>query len=199
MIPETERNKVVRELRKGGNTLQFIGDKFLITRERVRQLTKGIVPDKVKVVKRKLSEIPLIERLEGRCTEDGNCIVWGGSKTKTGYGTITYKHKKFYTHRAMWKAKYGAIPEGLDVLHKCDNPPCINPEHLFLGTQAINMLDRDLKGRHKCGGGKMTTEKIYSLRKKYNAGAKQIDLAKEYDLHPRTVHKIVNYQTWKTI
>ncbi len=83
------------------------------------------------------------------------CLEWQGSKAKR-YGSTTYKGKYCAIHRKVWMLTQGAIPDGLFVLHKCDNPICCNPEHLFLGTQTDNMRDMAAKGRASKGRPRVT-------------------------------------------
>jgi len=75
------------------------------------------------------------------------CIEWRGTRTQSGYGQKYINGKRYRTHRLAWEWAYGPIPEGILVLHHCDNPPCCNPNHLFLGTQSDNMRDCAKKGR----------------------------------------------------
>lgn len=75
------------------------------------------------------------------------CLLWTGRKSKDGYGKINRKGKTLSAHRYSWTLVNGPIPEGLFVLHKCDVPTCINPDHLFLGTHQDNMDDMKNKGR----------------------------------------------------
>lgn len=75
------------------------------------------------------------------------CIEWTGAKTSAGYGQRRIKGKLYYTHRLSYEQNIGPIPEGCVVRHKCDNPPCFNPEHLDIGTQKDNMQDMHKRGR----------------------------------------------------
>jgi hypothetical protein len=89
------------------------------------------------------------ERFWSKVDKSNDCWVWTGCKNKKGYGVagsgIIGGSKR--AHRACWEYCNGKIPDGLGVLHKCDNPPCVNPEHLFLGTNQDNVDDRERKGR----------------------------------------------------
>lgn len=76
------------------------------------------------------------------------CWDWSGYKQPEGYGTFPHA-KTWYAHRVSWELHNGPIPDGMHVLHTCDNPPCSNPAHLFLGTVADNMADRKAKGRNR--------------------------------------------------
>lgn len=92
---------------------------------------------------------PLRERLAARSQIAANgCMEWIGTKNPQGYGQITIGKRSFRAHRVAWIVANGrAIPSGLVVMHSCDNPGCINPAHLSVGTTRDNVADRDTKGR----------------------------------------------------
>jgi hypothetical protein len=79
---------------------------------------------------------------------DSGCILWDGTRVSSGYGQISIANRMRRVHRVVWELNRGPIPPGMSVCHRCDNPPCINLGHLFLGSHLDNMKDRDAKGRH---------------------------------------------------
>jgi hypothetical protein len=81
------------------------------------------------------------------CMPDG-CHIWTGSKNNKGYGTISFNKKSFIASRSSYVIYNGAIPHGMHICHRCDNPPCVNPAHLFLGSQSDNMKDAVAKNRN---------------------------------------------------
>jgi hypothetical protein len=83
---------------------------------------------------------------------NSDCIEYQGCRDSDGYGDRTVDGKGWAAHRYAWFERFGPIPTGMHVLHRCDNPPCINPDHLFLGTNADNIKDRDRKGRQSHDG-----------------------------------------------
>lgn len=88
----------------------------------------------------------------------GECIEWRGAKTGFGYGKRKINGKSLMTHRLAWERANGPIPNGMCVLHRCDNPPCINPDHLFIGTHGDNNRDCYQKGRRRIASKPAVTE-----------------------------------------
>lgn len=140
-----------------------------------------------------------------RCPLSG-CWLWMGYLTGRGYGHLgRRRHGKkldYKAHRYSFEMHNGPIPDGLCVLHKCDVRNCVNPEHLFLGTQADNMKDRDLKGRgraprgEKHGIAKLSDADVISIRLFLNLGAKQQTIAEAYGVSRKTVSDIKCGRTW---
>ncbi len=90
------------------------------------------------------------EKVELAHVEDG-CSLWWGYLSKRGYGLFSIDGRRIGAHRASWEIHNGPIPAGLDVCHKCDNPSCVRPDHLFLGTEQENLDDMKRKGRAATG------------------------------------------------
>lgn len=98
----------------------------------------------------------MFDRFWNKVDRSGDCWTWQGSRDRKGYGRVSVNQRPVLAHRFSWTLSHGPIPDGLCVLHKCDNPPCVNPEHLFLGTIADNNRDMVAKGRHARYGSKFT-------------------------------------------
>lgn len=92
-----------------------------------------------------------VARFNTKVRETEDCWLWTAGTDKDGYGKFWINGETVRAHRVSWEFCYGPIPEGMDVLHHCDNPPCIRPEHLYLGSDTENMADRDKRGRTATG------------------------------------------------
>lgn len=92
------------------------------------------------------------QRFWAKVNKTEGCWLWTASRTHEGYGMFSIQGRRHYAQRVAWMLTYGLIPEGMLVLHRCDNPPCCRPDHLFLGTHADNMADMATKGRHAAKG-----------------------------------------------
>jgi hypothetical protein len=139
------------------------------------------------------------------------CWHWGASLDTNGYGqfhlNVSYKNgKMFMATRVAYYLHYNIDPIGLAVCHKCDNPKCCNPDHLFLGTLSDNSVDMVRKGRHNkpfgenCKSSKLKESQVLEIREKYKTGLfSQRKLAKEFKVHQTIIGDIVNNQIWKHI
>ncbi len=130
----------------------------------------------------------------------GGCWVWTAGKGIGGYGRMRVGLKTRYTHRLSYEIYCGPIAKGLHVLHRCDNPSCINPEHLFLGTHAQNMADRDAKGRQARQSGetnplaKLSEADVLAI--KSAKGLRQRELAEKYGVSRGHISFIRTGKKW---
>ena len=132
--------------------------------------------------------------------ELGPCWVWTACSNARGYGRFSYRGTPTLAHRVSWELHRGAIPDGLSVLHKCDNPPCVRPEHLFLGTMAENNLDKCKKGRWRKGPEryrrKLTPEEENLVAEAFYSGEPQRAIAVRFQVgqtHVRRVARRVHF------
>lgn len=133
---------------------------------------------------------------------NSNCILWTKNKNRGGYGLRKYKGKIRTAHRVAYEETYGEIPQGMCVLHKCDVPACINPEHLFLGTFKDNAQDRNKKGRNADvrGSKNPNTNLTEEIVLKIRASTKSYrQIAKEFGTSKSRVCGIKLRQTWRHI
>jgi hypothetical protein len=133
----------------------------------------------------------------------GGCLVWGAKKTRNGYGQFSINRKHFGAHRISYELCVGTIPAGAHVLHKCDNRCCVNPDHLFLGTNTDNVRDREAKGRGGAISGedhylsKLTKEAVDEIRSSKGTGITQRQLAKKFNVTPPAISCVLRGITWK--
>ena len=122
------------------------------------------------------------------------CWPWTGAINEWGYGTFWLDGKMIRAHRISWHLTGRDIPEGVLVLHSCDNPKCVNPHHLFLGTPEDNMRDMARKGRTNTT--KLTAIDVKEIRRLDSVGARSKDLARMFYISYASIRYIVNRQTW---
>ena len=135
---------------------------------------------------------------------DGDaCWQWTAGRFDTGYGAFTIERRTMKAHRVSYELAYGPIPDGAFVCHRCDNPTCVRPDHLFLGTPLDNARDRDVKGRgadrrgERAGAAKLTRLQVRRIRQLYASGRlSQAALAARFGISQGTVHVIVTGKCW---
>lgn len=147
------------------------------------------------------------DRIMDLCVPEPNsgCWIWTGAQRSNGYGTVCYRRKHYKAHRLSWEAFRGPIPDGLWVLHKCDTPICVNPDHLFLGTAKNNTDDMWRKGR----GARQTGEshprcrlreaQVIEIRRLAAEGMSRRRLAEMFGVGQGTVQHVVTRQTWRHV
>jgi hypothetical protein len=139
-----------------------------------------------------------------------SCWPWSGTRWATGYGRVAIGTRRRAAHRVAWELTFGPLPswagpDSLCALHRCDNPPCCNPAHLFLGTSAENNHDRHAKGRdgsapcEENGRAKLTEAQVAEVRARLTGGATERSLAMEFGVTKATIHKIKYGRRWRSV
>jgi len=132
------------------------------------------------------------------------CWFWPRSKDKKGYGRMWNGKRVAFAHHFLWEISHNIIlPLGQNVLHSCDNPSCVNPDHLFLGTHADNMADKARKGRSNLGEkhplAKLTEVEVREIRELARNGVSQTEIAVQFEVLPNAISRIVNRIRWKHV
>lgn len=143
------------------------------------------------------------------------CWPWRGS-TNGRYGVLSVEGRSVYAHRRSYEAAYGPIPPGLFVCHTCDNPPCVNPAHLWLGTNADNQRDAMAKGRNgerthperkargeRCHTARLSAADVAAIRLRYRPGRGSPDntssIAREYGMGRSAIWSLIKGLSWAHI
>lgn len=156
-------------------------------------------------MKKSLKSTPLIERIASRSyVMDSGCWEWSGFRLRGQHGVMTFKRRHTYVHRLAWEFFNGAIPDGLFVCHRCDNPPCWNPDHLFLGTYNDNNQDCISKKRHsygtRNGHAKLTEDEVRRIATTYVPGTTTMQqVADQFGVSISRVYNIVRGRAWKQL
>lgn len=128
---------------------------------------------------------------------ENGCWQWRAHTDKDGYGVLPGDRRNIRAHRFSYERHIGEIPQGLIVCHKCDNPGCVNPDHLFVGTAKDNAQDALQKGRHyageKNGRSKLTDNDVLIIQKSTLSGP---DLARHFGVNRSTINRIKRGKSW---
>lgn len=151
-------------------------------------------------------QIAITERFEQRLeVQPSGCIEYKGPHLFSGYGTFNYSGKKTLAHRFAWELWKGPIPAGMWVLHKCDNPPCCNIDHLFLGTCQDNTDDRINKGRDANRSGQnngralLNEDDVRKIHTLLREGLTSVEVASRYSVTADTIRSLKSGFSWKHI
>jgi hypothetical protein len=134
-----------------------------------------------------------------------DCWEWKGRKDIGGYGFFTFRSKEQKAHRVVWILTYGEIPEGMQINHKCDNRGCVNPAHLYIGTQKDNVADMYSRGRQvvlagsKSAVARLTEQEVLAIRVLFQTEITKADLARMFNISESSIRFIIQRKTWKHI
>lgn len=148
-----------------------------------------------------------------------DCWEWQANRLPAGYGQVKIEGRSYGAHRIAWQLTNGPIPDGKSVLHRCDNPPCVRPDHLFIGTQSDNIKDAFAKGRASAPGGgyrgehppesvargshhgrsKLTEDKVREIRSLAAEGWTLARLSERYGVRMSTLSYVIRRETWAHI
>lgn len=147
-----------------------------------------------------------MKRFWDKVQKGPDCWEWQGFISQDGYGETSYKSKTIRAHRLSWILERGDIPNGLCVLHACDNRKCVNPEHLFLGTREENCQDMRNKNRHVIpvgshnGKSKLSEEQVVSIRQMYaNGGWTHRSLGEYFGVNHSTIGFVLRNEAWRHV
>lgn len=146
------------------------------------------------------------ERVDRRGPDE--CWEWTGSRNPQGYGLFSVNSKPIAAHRFSYQHHYGPIPNEVKVLHRCDNPPCCNPKHLFDGSLGDNNRDRHAKGRdgsydyyrgESHVAAKLSQTDVLEIRQLRREGTTQVELARRFNTSRRNIRSILDGRTWSHV
>ncbi len=137
----------------------------------------------------------LWDRFWSKVRSNGKCWEWVGHRNLQGYGVTSLWAVSYRAHRISYTLAYGKIPSGGVICHSCDNPCCVNPDHLRSGTVSENNRDTRERGRFNCGPDvKLTESDVVRIRERFAGGESAPGIAKDFDVYPSYVVKIVTGQ-----
>lgn len=172
-------------------------------RGRVRRFVKGHFRRGRKFPGKGAKQPSLEERFWRNVRKSDGCWWWIGGKCSKGYGSIMADGRIAGAHRVAYELHIGPIPNGISVCHSCDNPACVNPSHLWLGTNLDNTRDRDRKGRGRWAGNitnaHLSERDAKEIRKLCAEGMQQKDCAALFGVHKATVNDLVLRKTWRHV
>lgn len=193
----------------------FLASQLENIRDKVKKGRQYFYKERGLLSKRIILGLPtksLNERFWEKVKKTSTCWLWKASVNTQGYGQIMIDKKPRGSHRVSWELAHGSIPNNLWVLHKCDNPPCVNPDHLYLGTakdNADDMISRNrqnnvrpknpaIGSRH--GRSKLIESEVIEIRNRYKTkNISQRKLAKEFNISQAAILSIIHRRGWRHI
>lgn len=133
------------------------------------------------------------------------CWMWIAGANGRGYGSFTLKDRQVPAHRLAWMYLNGPMPKGMYACHRCDTPPCVNPDHLFAGTHADNMMDMRMKGRAASGATvgagrtKLVPDQVREIRLRLGRGDQPVAVARDFGVTRQCIYVIAKGITWPQV
>lgn len=152
-----------------------------------------------------LKPVRFLKQADTQNLDPDTCWIWTGAVNSNGYGRFIDKNRHVLAHRVSHELFVGPIPNGMNVCHSCDNRLCVNPHHLWLGSQSENLRDAFRKGRHsqpdtcgeRNGNRRLSQSDVDRIRAMHAGGQRKYRIAETYGVSPSTVADIINHKTWK--
>ena len=139
-----------------------------------------------------------LERFNERLQKLDSCWELTGHRNYCNRSYMSVNKKLMQAHRAAYILFNGEIPDGMCVLHTCDNPACVNPDHLYLGTKKQNAKDREKRGRHGSGWTILKPKQVKAIRTAYDQGVSALELAEKYNRDPLSIFRIVSGKSYQS-
>lgn len=165
------------------------------------QIRRAMRPRRAEALKQLLSSTEAQARFWSKVEKSDGCWLWTAARITRGYGMFSFKDTPLTAHQVAYVLSFGPIPEGKHICHHCDTPPCCRPDHLYAGTPAQNMADRDKRGRavhprgERHGQSKLTLQQVQIIRTDPAMGS---ELAARFGVSRATVSNIRNNHIWST-
>lgn len=193
-------------MRLNGATYKAIAKKFGVTDSSIFNICKGKTCKKLKLTPvdgctRVDSKVKILK--SSKLNIVSGCWEWTAGLMWAGYGIIGIDRKSRLAHRVSYAAFIKEIPDGMFVCHRCDNRKCVNPDHLFLGTNAENMADMSAKGRSprgdRSGKAVLSNEDVKSIKAMLGCGKRIVDIARQFRVNASSISNIKSGRNWSHI
>lgn len=158
-------------------------------------------------VRQVLKHVRFLRQADSDGLDPEACWIWTGAENSNGYGRFVLGNQLKLAHRVSYELFIGPIPDGMNVCHACDNRKCVNPHHLWLGSQSENLKDAVSKGRltppntsgERNGNRKLCADDVRSIRAMFQGGQRRFQIANRFGVSPSTVGEILAGKIWKDV
>lgn len=158
-------------------------------------------------VRQVLKPVRFLRQADSHGLDPEMCWLWTGAQNTNGYGRFIDGNQHKLAHRVSYELFVGPIPDGMNVCHACDNRKCVNPHHLWVGSQTDNLRDAVAKGRmfrpntngEMNGNRKLSAEDVRTIRAMFRGGQRRYRIAERFGVSPSTVGGIISGKIWKDV